>query len=421
MSEHHHRGSFGSKLGIILATAGSAVGLGNIWRFPYMTGQNGGAAFIVIYLVCVFLLGVPGMVAEFVVGRHASSNAARAYSLLAKGTPWRVIGYIGVFTSMIILGFYAVVAGWCLQYLMVSLLGQLHGDAAFVADYFTRFSSHPLIPVGWALLFILLTHFGCHPDTVGGCVISADWPGFVRRTLEKTLDHVKCVLFNGAQGDVNHVNTAPGDGDLNDLTLDFDDVMRGYGHARYMGRAVAGAALQVYDKVNWVEKPSVCAAQRVIRWPSNRPKPEELPLARLYDGLHRAGRDSEIPYQGMMLTTVVAEADRMLRLEHGPEDFALRLSAAAVGPVAFAGIPGEPFTETGRAIAGAAGWGLALPCCCVNGYENYFPLMKDYLDGGYEARSSLFRAGVAEAVADGCLSLLKTLREQEARNHAQAL
>ena len=268
---------------------------------------------------------------------------------------------------------------------------------------------------------ILLTHFGCHPDTVGGCVISADWPGFVRRTLEKTLDHVKCVLFNGAQGDVNHVNTAPGDGDLNDLTLDFDDVMRGYGHARYMGRAVAGAALQVYDKVNWVENPSVCAAQRVIRWPSNRPKPEELPLARLYDDLHRAGRDSEIPYQGMMLTTVVAEADRMLRLEHGPEDFALRLSAAAVGPVAFAGIPGEPFTETGRAIAGAASWGLALPCCCVNGYENYFPLMKDYLDGGYEARSSLFRAGVAEAVADGCLSLLKTLREQEARNHAQAL
>ena len=266
---------------------------------------------------------------------------------------------------------------------------------------------------------ILITHFGCHPDTVGGCVISADWPGFVRRTLEKALDHVKCVLFNGAQGDVNHVDTAPKDGGLNDLTMDFDDVMRGYGHARYMGRAVAGAALQIYDKVNWVRNPSVCAAQGVIRWPANRPKPEELPLARLYDSLHRAGRDSEIPYQGMMLTTVVAEADRMLRLEHGPEDFALRLSAAAVGPVAFAGIPGEPFTETGRAIAGAEGWGLALPCCCVNGYENYFPLMKDYQDGGYEARSSLFQAGVAEAVAGGCLSLLKSLREQEAQGHDQ--
>ena len=257
---------------------------------------------------------------------------------------------------------------------------------------------------------ILLTHFGCHPDTIGGCVISADWPGFARRTLEKTLDHVRCVLFNGAQGDVNHVNTAPEDGDLNDLAMDFDDVMRGYGHARHMGRVVAGAVLLVYGKVCWTSETAVRAAQQVIRWPSNRPEPEELPQARLYDSLHKAGRDSEIPYQGMMLTTVVAEADRMLRLEHGPDDFALRLSAAAVGPVAFAGIPGEPFTETGRAVARAEGWRMVLPCCCTNGYENYFPLMKDYLDGGYEARSSLFRAGVAEAVADGCLALLKTLR-----------
>ena len=265
---------------------------------------------------------------------------------------------------------------------------------------------------------ILLTHFGCHPDTIGGCVISADWPGFARRTLEKTLDHVQCVLFNGAQGDVNHVNTAPEAGDLNDLAMDFDDVMRGYGHARHMGRAVAGAALQIYDKVRWTEETAVRAAQRVIRWPANRPRPEELPLARLYDSLHRAGRDGEIPYQGMMLTTVVAEADRMLRLEHGPDDFALRLSAAAVGPVAFAGVPGEPFTETGRSIARAEGWGMVLPCCCTNGYENYFPLMKDYLDGGYEARSSLFSPGVAEALADGCLALLETLREKEGLRRA---
>ena len=257
---------------------------------------------------------------------------------------------------------------------------------------------------------VLLVHFGCHPDTVGGCVISADWPGFVRRTLEKTLDGVKCAFFNGAQGDVNHVNTTPTGGDNNDLSMDFDDVMRGYGHTRYMGRAVAGAALQVYDKVRWCDASRVSAAQRVIRCPSNRPKPEDLPQARLYSALHRAGRDGEIPYQGMMLTTVVAEAERMLRLEHGPDDFALRLSVAAVGPVALAGIPGEPFTETGRAIAAAEGWGLALPCCCTNGYENYFPLMDDYLTGGYEARSSLFRVGVAEEVAAGCLALLEGLR-----------
>ncbi|MBO4884112.1 MAG: hypothetical protein J5602_02250 [Clostridia bacterium] len=257
---------------------------------------------------------------------------------------------------------------------------------------------------------VLIVHFGCHPDTVGGCVISADWPGFVRRTLEKALDGVKCVFFNGAQGDVNHVNTAPTAGDGNDLFMDFDDVMRGYGHTRHMGRAVAGAALQAFDKVCWTDDSRVAAAQRVIRCPANRPRPEELPQARLYAALHSAGRDEEIPYQGMMLTTVVAEAERMLRLEHGPDSFALRLSAAVIGPVALAGVPGEPFTETGKTIAGAEGWGMVLPCCCTNGYENYFPLMKDYQDGGYEARSSLFRAGVAEDVAAGCLSLLDGIR-----------
>ena len=73
------RGHFGSKLGIVLATAGSAVGLGNIWRFPYMTGHNGGAAFLMVYLVCIFLLGVPGIISEFIVGRHGAANAARSY------------------------------------------------------------------------------------------------------------------------------------------------------------------------------------------------------------------------------------------------------------------------------------------------------------------------------------------------------
>ena len=145
-------------MGIVLATAGSAVGLGNIWRFPYMTGMNGGAAFILIYCVCVLLLGIPGMVAEFVVGRSSQSNAARAYKKLAGSTPWRVIGYLGVLTSMIILGFYAVVAGWCLQYLLVSVTGQLNGDVEAVEAYFATFSSNPWKPTLWAICFIGLTH-----------------------------------------------------------------------------------------------------------------------------------------------------------------------------------------------------------------------------------------------------------------------
>ena len=151
------RGTFGSKLAIVLATAGSAVGLGNIWRFPFMTGQNGGAAFILVYFACVLLLGIPGMVNEFLVGRHAQTNAARAYDQIG-GRGWRTIGYLGILTSTIILGFYAVVAGWCLQYLYASIAGQLDGDPAYVVSYFQTFSSDPLKPCLWGVGFVLITH-----------------------------------------------------------------------------------------------------------------------------------------------------------------------------------------------------------------------------------------------------------------------
>lgn len=151
------RGNFGSKLAIVLATAGSAVGLGNVWRFPFMTGQNGGAAFILIYFACVFLLGIPGMVSEFIIGRYSQANAARAYGSLGHRR-WRWVGYWGILTSTIILGFYAVVAGWCLQYLFASINGQLNGDASYVVNYFTTFSSDPLKPCLWAVGFVLITH-----------------------------------------------------------------------------------------------------------------------------------------------------------------------------------------------------------------------------------------------------------------------
>ncbi len=154
-----HRGNFGSKLGIILATAGSAVGLGNVWRFPFMAGHNGGAAFIIIYFGCILLLGIPGMVSEFIIGRHSQANAARAYDHISGGRKlWRMVGYLGILTATIILGFYAVVAGWCLQYLYASLLGHLNGDANYVIDYFRSFSTHPLKPCLWAVAFLLITH-----------------------------------------------------------------------------------------------------------------------------------------------------------------------------------------------------------------------------------------------------------------------
>jgi NSS family neurotransmitter:Na+ symporter len=154
----NERGNFGSKIGIVLATAGSAVGLGNVWRFPYMVGEDGGAAFILIYIICILLLGLPGMICEFIVGRHAQANAAAAYDKLSGGRPWKLVGYLGILTSTIILGFYAVVAGWCLQYLYAALVGQLSGDANYVKDYFVSFSSSPVRPILFGVAFILITH-----------------------------------------------------------------------------------------------------------------------------------------------------------------------------------------------------------------------------------------------------------------------
>jgi len=194
------RGHFGSKIGIVLATAGSAVGLGNVWRFPYMTGENGGAAFILIYIGCILLLGLPGMISEFIVGRHAQTNAARAYDKLSSGRPWKLVGYLGILTSTIILGFYAVVAGWCLQYLYASVLGQVQGDAQYVKDYFVTFSTHPLKPVVWGVAFVLITHVVIVLGVRRGIERASKWLMPILLLLLLVLVGASCVLPGSIEG-----------------------------------------------------------------------------------------------------------------------------------------------------------------------------------------------------------------------------
>ena len=152
------RVNFGSRLGIILATAGSAVGLGNVWRFPYRAGENGGAVFIIIYVACVILLGIPCMISEFIVGRHGQANTARAYRSLSGGTPWALIGYMGVLTGFLITGYYAVVSGWCLQYIWASLIGHLNGDPEYFRTYFSELASDPVKPVLWTVIILGITY-----------------------------------------------------------------------------------------------------------------------------------------------------------------------------------------------------------------------------------------------------------------------
>lgn len=159
MTHHDKRATFGSKIGVILASVGSAVGLGNIWRFPYETGQNGGAAFLLIYCLCVLVLGLPVMLTEFFIGRHSRKNTAGAFNAIAPKTKWRLIGYNGVIAAFLILGFYSVVAGWTLEYIYQSLTGSLSGKTAEqFAESFNLFNSGIFRPILWTFAFIVLTH-----------------------------------------------------------------------------------------------------------------------------------------------------------------------------------------------------------------------------------------------------------------------
>ena len=152
------RANFKNTLGVILATAGSAVGLGNVWRFPYMTGQNGGASYIVIYILCVLLLGIPCMISEFIIGRHSASNTARAYNKMGNRW-WGIIGMLSVSTGFLITCYYVIVSGWCIQYMYATVLGELHGDAAYFISYFSDFSSNPWKPLLWVAVFMGITHW----------------------------------------------------------------------------------------------------------------------------------------------------------------------------------------------------------------------------------------------------------------------
>ncbi|MGC9364141.1 MAG: sodium-dependent transporter [Fidelibacterota bacterium] len=148
----NQREQWGSKLGFVLAAAGSAVGLGNIWKFPYLVGENGGAAFILLYLICVLLVGLPVVIAEILIGRTAQRNPVGSFRELSHGNPfWMAVGGLGVLTGFLILSYYNVIAGWSLGYVVESCKGSFRqiGDPALAGELFSSLSSKP----HWTLLF----------------------------------------------------------------------------------------------------------------------------------------------------------------------------------------------------------------------------------------------------------------------------
>ena len=154
------RDTFGSKLGIIAAAAGSAIGLGNIYRFPCIVGENGGAAFIIIYLLIIIGLGIPIMLSEFIIGRRSKKNLVGAFKVLAPGTSWTIVGYIGVICALIILAFYSTVSGWTLEYIYKAATNYFSGkDINAIEQGFVDFQNSGLRPIIWQIIFIILTTF----------------------------------------------------------------------------------------------------------------------------------------------------------------------------------------------------------------------------------------------------------------------
>jgi len=159
MAQTTSRDTF-SKIGVILASVGGSVGLGNIWRFPYETGMNGGGAFLIVYLLCVFVLGIPVMTAEFVIGRGSHHGTARSFRKLAPEKKWtHPFGYIFILTVFLIMGFYCVVSGWLMDYLFHAVSNNLHAeDAAGYSEIFSSLVSNPGRLILWTVIFLIFNH-----------------------------------------------------------------------------------------------------------------------------------------------------------------------------------------------------------------------------------------------------------------------
>lgn len=151
------RGSFGSRFGFILAAAGSAVGLGNIWGFPTKVGQGGGAAFVLVYLGCVFLICAPIMIAELAVGRRTAKDPVGAFKVLTPGSAWWLTGALGVLAGVGILSFYSVIAGWTIAYIYYAATGAVTGDSAATGAFFGQFVGNAPLSIGLTLLVLAIT------------------------------------------------------------------------------------------------------------------------------------------------------------------------------------------------------------------------------------------------------------------------
>ena len=246
-----------------------------------------------------------------------------------------------------------------------------------------------------------IVNFQVHPDVIGGCKLSADYPKFVRDTYDTLIPNSRCMYINGAQGDTNHV----------DVRLGEDKCRGGYDRSRYMGRKIAMSVIANYELAEPLEGEKIAFAQKSVFTKFNKGRPDQIDeavrIAKIYE---EQGAAAAVPHlTGMARTEVVAEATRIVRLMNYPDEKELYVTAVSVGDVVFAGFPGEPFTDIGRGIKANSKFTLTIPACCANGYEGYYPMQSAYDEGGYEARTARYVAGTAEKLIETSTEIVNNL------------
>ncbi len=249
-----------------------------------------------------------------------------------------------------------------------------------------------------------IANFQVHPDVISGNKMSGDFPYFVRSTYEELVPNSHCMYINGTQGDTNHI----------DVRLGKDDGIPrgGYKRSRYMGRKIAMALISNYDLAMPLEGTEINYAQKYVEVRNNKGTPDQIPESiEIMNRFREGGIEYALPdVKGMLRIALHAQARRIESMIDAPDTRELVLSGIRVGDVAFAGFPGEPFTEMGRGVKKNSLYTLTIPSCATNGYEAYFPTEDAYEYGSYEGMSAKFASGTAEQLTRESYELINSLK-----------
>ena len=249
---------------------------------------------------------------------------------------------------------------------------------------------------------VLLVNYQVHPDVRGrksGCLISADYPGVVCKTLENALPGSRCIYFNGASGDLNHINVNAPEWDKN----------AGPAHSRHMGLSIAGKILQMISKARPVTLGAVHTHQLNVKVPARDFTPEELAEAKQFMAWYLAGEPEKIPLDRGGYTTVIYEALGILNASEAGGEFDMPITGLSFGDVAFIGFPGETFCSIGRKVRDESPFAAQFVMGLTHGYPDYFPTKDAYEVDGYERRSSPYKVGVGEIMMEGGQAFLSQL------------